>query len=131
MRDYGALHRVLAERAATPFAWGRRNGNDCVAHMLAAIEAQTGRDILPDHDWATQRGARRVINAVGGLEHALDVRLRRIPPALAQRGDVAAVPDEAFGITVLIVMGSMLVGPGELRQMQLPRSSMMIAWSAD
>jgi hypothetical protein len=130
MRDRDALLRFLAERTAMPFAWGR-DANDCAGFVLAAIEAQTGRDMLPGISWSSELGAARVIKRVGGLEHAFDQRFRPVAPALAQRGDVAGIADDRFGVSVLIVEGPTLVGPGERGLKRLQRADMIKAWSID
>jgi hypothetical protein len=129
-RNLEAFGEFLADRSRMPFAWGR-HANDCVASILAGIAAQTGRNVLPHVTWTTRRGAARVIDRLGGLEHALDVRLTPIAPAMAQRGDVAGVPDDLFGVRLLFVEGATLVGPGLRGAKRLPRSSMTKAWSID
>jgi hypothetical protein len=128
--DREALAGFLAGRLAMPFAWGRE-ANDCVGFVLAAIEALSGHDVLPGVTWTTERGAARVIRRLGGLERAVDARLRPIAPAAALRGDVAAIADERFGVSLLIVEGSSLVGPGGRGLKRLPRSAMTKAWSID
>ncbi|WP_230630707.1 DUF6950 family protein [Sphingomonas sp. Leaf37] len=129
-RDIDAFAGFIAGRSAMPFAWGRK-ANDCVGFILAGIMAQTGQDPLPDVTWTTERGAARVIRQLGGLETALDQRLRPILPALAQRGDVAGVFDHRFGVSLLFVEGLSLVGPGGRGLKRLPRSTMTKAWSID
>ena len=130
MRDLDALFVLLEERARRPFAWGRGR-NDCAGFVLAAIAAQTGRDILPTVTWTTRRGAARVLRRLGGLEAAFDARLTPIAPAFARRGDVAAIVDERLGISVMIVEGTVLVGPGTRGLTRLPRSAMIRAWSVE
>ncbi|MBB4152897.1 hypothetical protein GGQ80_000785 [Sphingomonas jinjuensis] len=128
IRDLDALGRLLAARLAVPFAWGR-DANDCVGLVLAAIAAQTGRDALPGVAWASEREAAVVIGRLGGLERALDERLRRIAPALAARGDVAGIADARFGVSLMLVEGATLVGPGPRGLKRLPRSAAIAAWS--
>lgn len=130
MRDLDAFSGFIAGRSTVPFAWGRR-ANDCVGFILAGIIAQSRRDMLPGITWTTERGAARVIRRLGGLEHALDVRLRPIAPAHAQRGDVAGVIDARFGVSLLFVEGTTLAGPGARGIKRLPRSAMLKAWSID
>ena len=60
----------------------------------------------------------------------MDRRLRRVPPALAQRGDIAGVPDPLFGVRLMVVDGVTLVGPGARGLERQPRSAMVIAWDA-
>lgn len=129
-RNYEGLLRYLAQRSRTPFAWGRE-ANDCVSHMLGALEAQ-GAPIDPATlpAWSSERGAVRVLARLGGLEAALSKWLRPIPPAMAQRGDVAVVAGPAGELAVLIVEGDTLVGPSPDGHQRLARSRMVKAWSA-
>lgn len=130
MRDLAALGGFIASREAMPFEWGKAR-NDCAAYFNAAGIAQTGRDILSGISWATLRGARRVMKAHGGIEALADKRMRRIALSRAMRGDVAGVPDRDFGVTLMIVEGETLVGPGDDGNVRLPRSAMIAAWSID
>jgi hypothetical protein len=125
-RDVAALIALLDDRVAIPFAW--HGGRDCASFADAAIVAQTGVSVLGDLRWSTRRDAAAVIDAEGGLERAMDKRLKRAPLALALRGDIAAVPDPLFGIQLLVLEGATLVGPGDHGLMRLPRSAMTIAW---
>ncbi|MAM39348.1 MAG: hypothetical protein CL949_12815 [Erythrobacter sp.] len=121
--DWIAMHRFQ------PHSWKR--GGDCVSFALGGVHAQTGIDHLADLPrWASRAEALAVARELGGLTKALDARLVPIAPALAQRGDVAGLPDRAFGVRLMIVEGDLLCGPGEARQERLPRSAMVRAWSA-
>jgi len=137
-RDYSALVAFLHSRAATPFSWGknrRRNGtpddgNSCVHFAAGAVLAQTGRNVmraLPS--WSSEAGARRVLKRLGGIQVATDSVLRRIPLAMAQRGDIAGVetPD---GLLLMVVEGDTLVGPDASGARRVRRSRMVAAWSA-
>ena len=125
-----ALLSFIESRDRTPFAWGR-GANDCASFMLDAIVAQGGADPFPGKTWANETEAARVIKRHGGLERAVTKRLRAIPPAMAQRGDVAGVPDERFGVSLMIVEGATLVAPGTRGNKRLPRSAMTKAWTID
>lgn len=126
-RDIAALIALLDERIAVPFAW--RGKRDCAHFADAAIAAQAGVSIIGDLAWNSRREARAVIDAEGGLEAAMDRRLTRVPPALAQRGDIAAVPDRLFGIRLMVVEGVTLVGPGATGLERQPRGDMTAAWN--
>lgn len=132
-RDTAALIAMLEERQAQGFLW--RFPRDCVSFAAAAIEAQTGRDLLAGIPrWNTRREALALAEAEGGLKAALDKRLTRLPPALAQRGDIAGVlargSDKRFGIRLAVIEGATLVGPGRHGLERLPRAAMVMAWSA-
>lgn len=125
-RNVAALIELLDARIDTPFGW--RGKRDCAHFADAAIAAQSGVSIIGDLRWNSRRQALAVIEAEGSLEAAMDRRLRRVPPALAQRGDIAGVPDPALGIRLMVVEGATLVGPGSAGLERQSRSVMTIAW---
>lgn len=127
MRDIEALLAEIARRDPLPFDWG---GNDCVRYVAACVLAQSGLDPLAGLDWADEASARALLATLGGMEAAVDSRLRRIAPAFAMRGDVAGVADPDLGLALMIVEGQTLVGPGALRARRLPRAAMIASWSA-
>jgi hypothetical protein len=128
-RDFAALVAAIEARSQRPFGW--RRGRDCVSFAAACIKAMTGRNVLSDIPrWRSRREALAIAEELGGLEAALDARLARIPPALAQRGDIAGLPDAIFGVRLMVIEGETLVGPGARGAERLPRSAMVIAWSA-
>lgn len=130
MRDHAALVAFLIDRMRAPLAWGRQ-ANDCVSFAAGAALAQTGRDFLEDAPtWSTELGARKVLARLGGLEAAVDARLRSIAPAKAQRGDIALV-EQASGPGLMVVEGDSLIGPGAAGAVRRPRADMLRAWSLD
>lgn len=127
-RDYKALLAELESRAQLPFDWRR---NDCARFAAACVRAQTGDNPLKGLRWGSAAGARRLLDRLGGMEAAVDARLRRIPPAFARRGDVAGVADPVLGVSLMIVEGPTLVGPGDAGVRRVPRAAMTMAWSAE
>ena len=141
-RDYAALVAFIGSRHAVPRAWGR-HANDCAGFALDAVKAQVGVDRAAELDWSNRAEGLKVIRrfgpllpdpsdptAVGGMEAAFDHYFERVPVALAQRGDIAGVPDATFGVHPMIIEGLHLVGPGETGNRRQPRKAMTIAWSA-
>jgi hypothetical protein len=129
-RDFTALVSAIEVRSARRFGW--RHGRCCVSFAAACVKAQTGEDILEGVPrWKTRREAVGIAKERGGLKKALDVRLDRIPAAMAQRGDIAGLPDRQFGIRLMVVEGDTLVGPGLKGLERMPRSAMGMAWSAE
>lgn len=129
-RDLQALFEFLEERLSVPFAW--KGQRDCVSFSLEAVRRQTGIDLLEGIPrWNSRAQALSTARDLGGLEHALDERMARVPPALAKRGDVAALPDKLFGVGLMIVEGSTLVGPGKYGADRLPRNRMVQAWDIE
>lgn len=129
-RDYDALGRYLAERRTMPFAWGRK-ANDCVSFAGGAAFAQTGKDWLTGLRWSSQRQAIGLLTRLGGLDVAISARLPEIAPAHAHRGDIAGVAcdDMPGGIRLMVIVGELLVGPGERGGEFQARAAMIRAWS--
>jgi hypothetical protein len=128
-RNVQALIAFIDSRQNTPYAWGR-DKNDCISFALGAVEAQTGIKVAPSLKWAGPKAAASIIKKFGSLEAALDAHFKRIPPAVAKMGDIAGVPDEAFGIHPMIVEGILLVCPGDKGNKRCQRRYMTCAWSA-
>lgn len=129
-RDHAALIAVIEARAARPFGW--KNGRDCVSFAAACVKAQTGQNPLAGVPrWRSRAAAGAIAEAQGGLEAALDARFARVALALAQRGDIAGLPDPLFGVRLMVIEGETLVGPGARGLERLPRSAMTLAWSID
>ena len=127
-RDIAALIALIEERADIAFAWRRRR--DCASFAIAAIEAQSGINVLGARSWNNRREAEAVIAAEGGFVAALDRRMNQTAPALAMRGDIAGIADEAFGVRLMVVEGQMLVAPGDTGLERRPRATMIMAWDA-
>lgn len=126
-RDIEALLLWVEARLPKRFDW--RGSRDCVAFTMGAVEAQTGIDHLVDLNWRSRREALAVVKAEGGLIAALDKRFpRRIAPALAKRGDFVGIPDKLFGIRLMVVEGSNVVGPGKHGLERQPRTIATMAW---
>lgn len=101
---------------------------DCVRDALGAAKAQ-GRPVTLGHRWTTERGARRVLKRLGGLEAAVDRVLPEIPRAHAVRGDIGLV---AVGEVQLLVIieGDTVCGLHPRRgRVRLPRRALTKAWS--
>ncbi|MES3152949.1 hypothetical protein O6Y00_11155 [Sphingomonas faeni] len=71
----------------------------------------------------------RALRRLGGMEAAVSARLTAIAPALAQRGDIAGVPDDMLGLRLMVVEGETLVGPGDNGNCRQKRNAMTHAWS--
>ncbi len=128
-RDIEALLAWMERRRRRKFRW--RRGSDCLSYAMGAVKAQTGVDLLADvPSWGSLREARALAAAEGGIAAALDARMERIAPAMAQRGDVAGLPDARFGVRLMVVEGRTLVGPGEHGERRLDRAGMTMAWRA-
>lgn len=128
-RNHEALIDFINSRQDVPYEWGRK-ANDCVSFVLDAVKAQNGRGRASELKWSSEISAIRLIKRLGGLEAAFDKYFQRIPPSKAMRGDIAGVPDEAFGIHPMIVEGDSLVAPGDRGNKRIPRRAMAVAWSA-
>jgi hypothetical protein len=127
-RNLPQLFAFIEGQTERRFNW--RGQRDCVAFMAGCVKAQTGIDPRGDYRWRNRREAHAIIVAEGNLMMAIDARFDRVVPSMAARGDIAAVPDDVFGIRLMIVEGDMLVGPGEHGLERQPRSAMRVAWDA-
>ncbi len=128
MRDHDGLLNFIESQSATPFDWLR---NDCARYAAGAIVAQGQANPLHGFGgWRSLQGAMRALRRAGGLEAAVSSRLRRISPAMAQRGDIAGVPDETMGLRLMVVEGETLVGPGPNGNHRSKRQAMTVAWSS-
>jgi hypothetical protein len=80
------LGAYIVANMARPHAWG---SNDCVTFARGAVEAITGTVIELPCTWADEAQALAALDALGGLQAAVDTVLPRLPsPAYAQRGDI-------------------------------------------
>src|SRR3546814_16243610 len=68
--DIGALMLLSEDRAALSFGW--RGKRDCAGFAAAAIEAQTGVEVLAGLSWSKRGGALAVLDAGGGMDTAMD-----------------------------------------------------------
>jgi hypothetical protein len=128
VRDPVSLICEIELRRGLSHDW--QKGRCCVSFALACAHAQTGVDHLADlPDWKNRAQALKVARSLGGLIAALDARFDRVPAALATRGDIAGLPDAAFGVRLMVVEGATLVGPGETGVERLWRNEMTMAWS--
>lgn len=123
-----ALLALIEARRDLPFGWAK--GRDCMSFAAAAVEAQTGIDVLSGLDWGNRREALAVIKGLGGFEAGLDARFDRIAPARAQRGDIAGIADRLLGVQLAVVEGAMLVAPGDGGLVRIGRAAMVTAWRA-
>ncbi|MEL6485653.1 MAG: hypothetical protein AAFQ13_00720 [Pseudomonadota bacterium] len=128
-RDYLALVYEIELRSKLGHRW--ETGRCCVSFSLACVFAQTGIDYLADLPrWSNRAEALEVARSLGGLRTALNARFDRTTPALAQRGDIAGLPDADFGVRLMVVEGETLVGPALYGNERLDRGAMRIAWRA-
>lgn len=95
----------LRERA---FEWGT---HDCCTFSAGAVLAMTGVDPMPEFRgrYRTAIGSARALrrHGAGTLEATLDTKFARVPPHLAQRGDLVMT-----GGLVAIVWGGFAVAVG-------------------
>jgi len=102
------LADYIQQNLDRPFEWGQ---HDCVTFAANWLKLSTGVDYLSDlKSWTTAKEAAKQIKSVGGLENALDTRLKRINPNMAKDGDVAL-----YKGAVCIFTGRNIVGTGDLK----------------
>jgi hypothetical protein len=82
------LADYLAAMRQVPYSLG---GNDCARFASGAVQAMTGRDVLPQQ-WGSAEQAADLLRRSRGLAAAVNRVLPALAtPALAQRGDVLMV----------------------------------------
>lgn len=105
------LQRLLEQRSAEPFEWGR---HDCCLFAADAVQAQLGIDPAEGlrGRYGTALQAVRALRELGGLEalarQALGAPLRA--PLLACSGDVGLVEDEG-GDLLAVCIGEWWTAP--------------------
>ena len=114
-----------------PFEWGT---HDCCLFAADAVYAMTGIDPAAPlrGEYASMRGAIRVIDVNGGMEVMCDrlaaaVGMRRVPPDHAGRGDIAMVENplmDALGV----IVGRVVACAGQDGLVFMPRSSIIAVW---
>jgi len=122
------LSAFIATARARPFAYGP---HDCVSFANGAVEAMTGKSVMPRLRYSTALGALRALKREGGVHKAIAARLPEIPPATAQRGDVGTVlVDTPNGPTTsaCIVLGEKLAAAGADGLTFLSRSRLRAAF---
>lgn len=113
----------------------RFSHHDCLMQPAGAIEAQTGRDLADGHRgrYRTARGAAAYLRGLGfdSAEALLDSILDPVPPAFAQRGDIALIQiPEGPAVPGVVIGGEALfVVHGEPEPLRVPRSAWVKAWS--
>jgi hypothetical protein len=125
-----ALVDFLEQREAWAFGYGAElETHDCARFCGAGFEAVTGVNPLDTFAgrWTSERGARRIIAAHGGLAAAVETVMRPIDPTLAQRGDVGMTDAE----TLVLIEGDTVVGPAAPRGLKrMSRAVLTRAWTA-
>jgi hypothetical protein len=116
------LPEFIAANAQRPFVWGEW---DCILFASAWAQHKTGADYLAGLPaWNNERQALRAIRLAGGLAKALDDRLKRIHPNLANDGDVGMLDGR-----IAIFSGPHLVGPAYDGLIFVDRTKAQCAWS--
>lgn len=116
------LADYITSNLSTRFEWGTF---DCVLCASNWVKHATGLDCVAGlGTWSTAREAKAAIKRAGGLEAAIDARLKRINPNFATDGDIALQNG-----TVMIFSGAQIVGPGENGLVFIGREKAECAWS--
>lgn len=90
------LAACVAEWRGRTIRWDR--DRDCAHWMAAFVIAQTGVDPIADlrGQYRTKREAMAMLTAKP-MAARLDARFRRVPRAMARRGDIALTQDHCLG----------------------------------
>lgn len=116
------LHEYITANLRKPFVWGEF---DCVLFAVGWLKIATGVDYIADlPKWNSEKQALRVIKRVGGLEKAIDTKLKRINPNLAGDGDVAL-----YNGCMCLFSGAYIIGPNKGGLERIDRTKAECAWS--
>lgn len=121
-----AFEALVRARMATPFAWG---SHDCCLWAADAVRAQTGVD--PAKPWrgtySTARGARDLVQQLGGLPAIGALAGPAVPPLTAQAGDIGLVQHEGRDL-LAVCAGPLWLAPAAAGLAALPLSEAVAAW---
>lgn len=98
------LRAYLRDHHDARFRYGRM---DCALFAAGWARLRTGRDLMLGIEYGTLREGRAKLAEIGHADHvdAAAAQLVEIPVAMAQRGDLAAVPSGRGGWALGIVTG--------------------------
>jgi hypothetical protein len=129
------LEAVTDEWRREPFRWGTR---DCARFAAACVGAVTGLDpvaALTSQNlvYGTPEEALKALKMLGctrSLAELGDLLFDRVPPSLAQTGDLAQiVNDDAFGSALAVVLGERLLVVTENGLDSRERTEAIAAWA--
>lgn len=128
-RNPHALIDYLDDRADWSFGYadGDRE-QDCVRYCDGGVLAVTGVSPLSAvaETWSSEREARRVLAAHGGMASAVDDVMAPIPTTFAGRGDVGMTADSQLGLFDGDALVCLRPDRGLIR---LPRAHAVRAWT--
>lgn len=110
-----------------PFVWGE---TDCASLIRRAHRVMYGVDLFREvAPWSSLLGARKAVEAYGGVEDAMRrLGAQALPMAFARQGDVIvqaeALDDDFTGAAFLMVSGRLLSANPDTGVRLFPRSSL-------
>ncbi|SEN70651.1 hypothetical protein SAMN05216404_106144 [Nitrosospira multiformis] len=112
----------ISSHANRRFIWGV---HDCCTFVGEWVRLETGRDYLTEHrPWTTAREAKKKLRDLNGLSFFLDQHFKRIPPGMAQDGDLTIYQGAAC-----LFSGRHIVSVGETGLVFTDRSVAKEAWT--
>lgn len=119
------LVEFIDDRAGKAFVWG---SNDCATFASDWVRICTGQTLF-EADYDDVHGAAAELASRGGMEAAVTAVLGEpLPnPLAAQRGDVGLVETEGR-VSLVVVIGADVIGPGEEHMTALPLTALLKAW---
>lgn len=128
------LDATITAARDQPFKWGQ---NDCVTVAAAAFQAVTGTDPISHirGQWRDALSALRMAERLGGstVEAAIgavcdQLGMQRVPPALAQRGDIGLALGADGRLVTAVCVGASWLAPGPDGLVALKLCSVRSAW---
>lgn len=115
------LDEYITANLKRPFVWG---SHDCVLFAAGWVRAATGKDYLAEFgQWTNARQAMRIVRNLGGLEKAINDRLTRLNPNLAEDGHIAL-----YNGCMCLFSGPHIVGPNKNGLEFIDRTKAECAW---
>lgn len=120
------LNAYIEERTLMPFEWAV---NDCITFGAEWIRRCCGVDLLENIHYTNMQEAAALLASKGGIANAITEVLGDPldKPRKAQRGDVGLVRVEGR-LSMVVVNGPIVLGPGEKGLAGLPLTSLEMAW---
>jgi hypothetical protein len=116
------LAEYIQSNLKTPFNWGFF---DCATFSATWVRTCTGVDLLDGvTPWQTEREARRVMKATGGVAAWIDRSFPAVHPNFANDGDIG-IYEQSVGIFT----GAHIVCPGPDGLIFTDRTKAQCAWS--
>lgn len=119
------LAECINQHRSTPFAYGQF---DCCIFAAEVVGEMTGVDFMVGFEYHDERGALRILQEVGSLEHLLSQFFEPIHPAWARQGDLVLAKDRKGRDGIGVCDGLFYVMPTRTGLALRPMAEVSKAW---